>query len=410
MTFNLLFLVAIGIGFYTAFNIGANDVANSMGTSVASRALTLKQAIFIAGIFNFLGALLAGSYVTETVRKGIINPAYFVGNENSLIIGMIAVLAGAGVWVTVATYLKMPVSTTHSIIGALVGFGLIEVGIRGIQWKIVLTIILTWITSPLIGALISYLLFTFIQRKILNTLSPLKEAKKIVPFLLVIVIFILSMFFIFGGSKRFLYHFHFIYILGISAGIAFIAGLRSYFFLQKNYLRKNREYEKTENLFKPLQILSACYESFAHGSNDVANAAGPIAAIVMIMDTQKITSQVPIPLWILIFVGIGLVTGISTWGYRVMETIGKKITEITPTRGFAAEFGAATVILFCSRLGIPVSTTHASVGTVVGVGLAHGLGAIDLRVIRNIILSWLITLPAAAGFTIVIYKLITIFI
>jgi len=410
MTFNLLFLVAIGIGFYTAFNIGANDVANSMGTSVASRALTLRQAIFIAGIFNFLGALLAGSYVTETVRKGIINPAYFVGNENSLIIGMIAVLAGAGVWITVATYLKMPVSTTHSIIGALVGFGLIEVGIRGIQWKIVLTIILTWITSPLIGALISYLLFAFIQRKILNTLSPLKEAKKIVPLLLVIVIFILSMFFIFGGLKRFLYHFHFIYILGISAGIAFIAGVGSYLFLQKNYLRKNREYEETENLFKPLQILSACYESFAHGANDVANAAGPIAAIVMIMDTQKITSHVPIPLWILIFVGIGLVTGISTWGYRVMETIGKKITEITATRGFAAEFGAATVILFCSRLGIPVSTTHASVGTVVGVGLARGLGAIDLIVIRNIILSWLITLPAAAGFTIVIYKLIIMFI
>jgi len=407
---NLLFLIAIGVGLYTAFNIGANDVANSMGTSVASRALTLKQAIFIAGIFNFLGALLAGSFVTETIRQGIISPTYFIGKEKLLISGMVALLVGAGIWITVATYLKMPVSTTHSIIGALVGFGLIEMGIKGIKWRVIITIILSWITSPLIGALISYLLFTFIQRKILNSLNPLKEAKKTIPFMATIVIFILSMFFIFGGLKRFLYHLHFTYILGISVSVAFMGGIGSYLFIQYNCAKENREYERTESLFKPLQVLSACYEAFAHGANDVANAAGPIAAIVMIMNTQKIGAQVVIPIWILILGGIGLVIGISTWGYRVMETIGKKITRITPSRGFAAEFGAATVILLCSRLGIPISTTHASVGTVVGVGLARGLGAIDLRVIRNIIFSWLITLPASAGFTIVVYKLITIFI
>ncbi len=406
MIINPLLVMAILAGFYMAVNIGANDVANSMGTSVGSGALTLRKAVIVAGVCNFVGAVLLGVYVTDTIRKGIINPATFAPNPNLLIYGMMAVLLGAGAWVSIATYLKLPVSTTHSIVGALIGFGLLGAGIPGINWKVVGIIILSWFISPIGGAGISYLLFMVIKGKILDTPSPLKAVRRVGPFFVSLVLFVIGFAVIYGVSKRLLGSPGLFYILGIAAAIAIIGGLVSYIFLGRYTLDENDEYKEMEELSKPLQILSASYLSLAHGANDVANSVGPIAAILAVMETQKVTMQIPVPIWVLALGGVGLVVGISTWGYRVMETIGKKITEVTPTRGFAAEFGAATAVIVCSRLGMPVSTTHAAVGSVIGVGMARGIGAINLRVIGKIGISWLITLPAGAGFTMVIYKVL----
>ncbi len=406
MIINPLLVMALLAAFYMAVNIGANDVANSMGTSVGSGALTIRKAVIVAGVCTFVGAVLLGVYVTDTIRKGIIDPAAFAPNPNLLIYGMIAVLLGAGAWVSIATYLKLPVSTTHSIVGALIGFGLLGAGIQGIQWKIVGAIMLSWFISPIGGAGISYLLFTIIKRKILDTPSPLAAAKRVGPFFVSLVLFVIGLAVVFGVSKRLLWSLHFSYVLGIAAAIAIVGGLASYIFLARYALGENDEYEEMEELAKPLEILSASYVGLAQGANDVANSIGPIAAILAVMETQKVTMQVPVPLWVLVLGGIGLVIGISTWGYRVMETIGKKITEVTPTRGFSAEFGAATVVIICSRLGMPISTTHATVGSVVGVGMARGIGAINLRVIGKIGISWLVTLPVSALFTMVIYKVL----
>ncbi len=400
-------LVAIIAGFYMAVNIGANDVANSMGTSVASGALTLRKAVVVAGVCNFVGAVLLGVYVTNTIRKGVINPATFAPNPNLLIYGMIAVLLGAGGWVSIATYLKLPVSTTHSIVGALIGFGLLGAGIQGIQWKVVGAIVLSWFVSPIGGAGVSYLLFTIIRRKILDTTHPLRAAKGVGPFFVGLVLFVIGFAIAYGVSKRLWGSPHFSYVLGIATAIAIMGGLASYIFLGRYALSENDEYEEMEELSKPLQVLSASYVALANGANDVANSIGPVAAILAVMETQKVTMQVPVPIWVLGLGGIGLVIGISTWGYRVMETIGRKITEVTPTRGFAAEFGAATAVIICSRLGMPVSTTHASVGSVVGVGMARGIGAINLTVIGRIGISWLVTVPVSAGFTVLIYKVLS---
>jgi len=407
MVISSILLAAVAAGFYMSFNIGANDVANAMGTSVGAGSLTLRRAVIVAAIFTFLGAVLVGSYVTETIRKGIINPECFAHNPHLLIGGMVAVLLGAGVWITIATYLGLPISTTHSIVGALIGFGLIGAGLKGVNWRAVLVIISSWIISPFAGALISYSLFIIIKRKILDLESPLEGVKKVGPFFVSMVLGVLSLAFVYGGLKHFSRKLSLPSVLGVSFGVAIIGGLMSFVFLRKYCLNRNNEYDKVENLSKPLQVLTASYVAFALGSNDVANAVGPVAAIMAIMETQKVTMQVPVPLWILVIGGIGLVIGISTWGWRVIETIGRKITEVTPTRGFAAEFGAATVVLVCSRLGIPVSTTHASVGTVIGVGLARGITAINLRVIRNIIFSWLLTFPLSAVFTVGIYLVIS---
>ncbi|MCD6082561.1 inorganic phosphate transporter [Candidatus Aerophobetes bacterium] len=402
-----LLLAAIGAGLYMAFNIGANDVANAMGTSVGAGSLTLRRAVIVAALFSFLGAVLAGGYVTETIRKGIINPANFAHNPHLLLSGMIAVLLGAGIWITIATYLGLPVSTTHSVVGALIGFGLIGAGIKGVNWKAVSIIISSWIISPIAGIPVAYLLFRLIRDKILNSPRPFNSAKKIGPFFVAMVLFVLSLAFIYGGLKHFSGSLPFPSVLGMSVGVALVGALISHIFLKKYSVDEDNEYEEVENLSKPLQVLSASYEAFALGSNDVANAVGPVAAIIAIMETQKVTMQVPVPMWVLAVGGIGLAVGISTWGWRVIETIGRKITQVTPTRGFAAEFSAATVVLLCSRVGIPVSTTHVSVGTVIGIGMAKGISAINFKVIRNIIVSWLLTLPVAAGFTIFIYLIIS---
>ena len=396
---------AILIGLYSAINIGANDVANAMATSVASGALTIKKAVFVAAICNVLGAVLVGSHVANTIRKGLIDPSQFTGRSTHLLLGMLAAVLGASLWVNIATYFKLPVSTTHSIIGAVVGFGLVSVGFAGINWKIVLFVVLSWIISPFFGGLISYAIFIIIKKFILGSTEPIEQTRKIGPFFTGIVGFILSLAIIYKGLKHLHLNLPFLEALLISLAVG-VGGFFLGFIVLRKYKKKEADpYFQVEKMAVPLQIVSASFESFSHGANDVANAIGPVAAIVAIVQTQQVQMEVPIPLGLLFLGGVGLAFGIYVWGHRVMDTVGKKITAITPTRGFAAEFGTATTVLLCSRLGMPVSTTHVSVGNIIGVGLARGISAINLDVIKRIFSAWVISLPAAALFSIAIYLL-----
>jgi PiT family inorganic phosphate transporter len=408
MNASFILIAAVLIGLYSAINIGANDVANSMATSVASGALTIKKAVFVAGICNILGAVLVGSHVANTIRKGLIDPSQFSGGQTLFLFGMLAAVLGSALWVNIATYFKLPVSTTHSIIGGVVGFGLVSVGISGINWKVVLFVVLSWIISPVFGGIIAFIIFSIIKKFILNSPEPITQTRKIGPFFIGIVAFILSLAVIYKGLE----HLHldlpmleaFLISLLVGAG-GFLLGS----FLLRRYKEKDADaYYQVEKMANPLQIISASFQAFSHGANDVANAIGPVAAIVAVVQTQKVDMQIAIPLWLLLLGGAGLAFGIYTWGHRVMETVGKKITSITPTRGFSAEFGTATTVLLCSRLGMPVSTTHVAVGNIIGVGLARGISAINLEVIKKIVSAWIISLPAAGLFTVAIYFILTI--
>jgi PiT family inorganic phosphate transporter len=414
----LIIILAVVAGLYTAWNIGANDVANSMGPAYGCGALTLTQVIIIAGIFEFLGAILVGSSVTDTIRKGIVDLDGLVAagiTPDMFIYGMFAALFASGLWITVATFYKMPISTTHSIVGAVAGFGLVValtsasagvtdvVNIRGL-----LKIAASWIASPISGALISFLIFLLIRDKILNQDNQLAHAKRIAPYLVGLVVAMISLSMLFNGLENLNLNFELPEAFAISVLIGIAAGIITLFWVNGYKPKVKDEYWQVENFFKYLMLLTACYIAFAHGANDVANAIGPIAAICDVVKSGEIMSKVSVPFWILAVGGFGIVLGLATWGYKVMETIGSKITEMTPTRGFAATFGAATTVLVCSKLGLPISTSHVLVGSVLGVGLAQGIGAIDLSVIKNIIWSWVLTIPVASALTIIIYELILV--
>lgn len=398
-----ILIFAIVVGLYSAINIGANDVANSMATSVASGALTIKKAVVVAGICDMLGAVLVGAHVTDTIRRGLVDPLHFKGTPNLFVFGMLAAVLGSALWVNIATYFKLPVSTTHSIIGGVLGFGLVSVGFSGIHWKVVIYVVLSWIISPLFGGIIAFVLFSIIKKFILSSQEPIKQTRKIGPFFAGAVAFILCLVIIYKGLKNLHLNLPFfeavIISLFVGAGGYFIG----YFLLRKYKERNMDPYYQVELMANPLQVLSASFQAFSHGANDVANAIGPVAAVVAVLHTHKVEIEVPVPLWLLLAGGAGLAFGVYTWGHRVMETVGKKITAITPTRGFSAEFGTATTVLICSRLGMPVSTTHVAVGNIIGVGLARGISAINLSVIKRIISAWLISLPAAGLFSVGLY-------
>ena len=407
MDASFILIAAVLIGLYSAINIGANDVANSMATSVASGALTIKRAVFVAGVCNILGAVLVGSHVANTIRKGIIDPLQFSDRQDLFLFGMLAAVLGSALWVNIATYFKLPVSTTHSIIGGVVGFGLVSVGIAGINWKVVLFVILSWIISPIFGGIIAFTIFSIIKKFILSSKEPIAQARKVGPFFTGMVGFILSLAVTFKGLKHLHLDLHIIEALLISLCVGAGGFLLGSFLLRRYKERDTDPYYQVEKMANPLQVLSASFQAFSHGANDVANAIGPVAAIVIVIQTQKVEMQVAIPLWLLLLGGVGLAFGIYTWGYRVMETVGKKITSITPTRGFSAEFGTATTVLLCSRLGMPVSTTHVAVGNIIGVGLARGISAINLSVIKRIFSAWIISLPAAGLFSVAIYLILS---
>jgi len=403
--------LAIVFGLFMAWGIGANDVANAMGTSVGSGALTFKQAVIIAAVFEFAGAVLAGGSVTNTIRKGIIDVSSLNDTPEILIHGMLASLLAAGCWLLIATRKGWPVSTTHSIVGAIVGFGAVCIGMEAVQWGKVGTIAMSWITSPLLAGTMAFFLFRSIQKLIINTDNPLEQAKKYVPIYIFIVGFIISMVTMVKGLK------HVGVKLPLDEAAMIAAGLGLFIMALGTLMIRRLKFDPTddrdfhftnmEKIFGVLMIFTAIAIAFAHGSNDVANAIGPVAAIVgLVQNAGEIAAQSSTPIWILILGGAGIVFGLATYGHKVIATVGSGITELTPSRGFAATLGAAVTIVFASAIGLPISTTHTLVGGVLGVGLARGIGALNVGVIQTIFMSWIVTLPAGATLAVIFYYIL----
>ena len=398
----ILLVLAVIFGFYMTWGIGANDVANAMGTSVGSGAITVMQAIVIAAIFEFAGAFIAGGNVTATIRKGIIDPSGIVGQPEILVFGMLGALLAAAVWLMVATARGWPVSTTHSIVGAVVGFAIVGIGVDAVKWDKIGQIAASWVVSPALGGLIAFLLMMSIRRLILNTDNPFQSARRWGPAYVFLVGFIISLVTLFKGLK----HLNIELSVSMSFISATVIGLIvagvGWVLIQRVQVDANADREfhfaSVEKVFTPMMIFTACAMAFAHGSNDVANGVGPLAAVVSIVQSGgEVAQKAALPLWILVLGGVGIVTGLATMGYRVMQTIGTKITALTPSRGYCATLAAAATVVLASRTGLPVSTTHIAVGAVIGVGLARGVGAIDLRVIGGIVVSWVVTLPVGAA-------------
>ena len=397
----IFIVLAVMFGLYMTWGIGANDVANAMGTSVGSGALSVKQAIIIAAIFEFAGAFLAGGHVTKTIRKGIIDPTTVIDQPEILVWGMLSALIAAAIWLTVASWLGWPVSTTHSIIGAIVGFAIVGIGVEAVNWPKIGTIVLSWLVSPIVGGALSFFLMISIQKLILDTEKPLINSKRYAPYYVFLVGFVISLVTLFKGLKHLDIDLSVSQSFIFSGILALILTIISYFLINKidapSGESVREQFKQVEKIFGILMIFSASAMAFAHGSNDVANGIGPMAAVISIVDSGgEVVQKSDLPIWILFVGGLGIVIGLSTLGYRVMLTIGTKITELVPTRGFSAELAAAATVVIASRTGIPVSTTQIAVGAVMGVGLARGIGALDLRVIGGIMMSWVITLPVGA--------------
>ena len=404
----IFIVLAVIFGLYMTWGIGANDVANVMGTSVGSGAITVTTAIIIAAIFEFVGAVLAGGHVTQTIRKGIIDPAPITNNPEILVLGMLAALLAAAVWLMVASTRGWPVSTTHSIVGAVVGFAVAAIGIEAVNWTKIGQIVASWVISPVLGGAISFILMISIRKLILNTENPFESAKRWGPFYVFLVGFIISLVTIFKGLKHLKIDLSiptsFLVAAMIGVAVAFIGHLLIRRVEVDKEADKDFHYASVEKAFVPMMLFTACGMAFAHGSNDVANGVGPMAAVVGLVESGgEVTQKSGLPLWILLIGGVGIVVGLATYGYRVMRTIGTKITELTPTRGFCATMAAATTVVLASRTGMPVSTTHIAVGGVIGVGMARGIGALDLRVIGGIIMSWVITLPIGGALAALFY-------
>ncbi|MCH2055416.1 MAG: inorganic phosphate transporter [Thalassotalea sp.] len=409
---SMLVIIAALVGFFMAWGIGANDVANAMGTSVGSKALTIKQAIIIAMIFEFAGAYLAGGEVTSTIRKGIIDPSYFTDIPHLLVYGMISALLAAATWLLVASALGWPVSTTHSIVGAIIGFAALGVSADTVAWGKVGGIVGSWIVTPLLSGVIAFIIFNSAQKLIFDTDHPLRQAKRWVPLYMFLAGFVLSLVTIKKGLKHIGLDVGavegYVYAIAVAVvvaliGKAFIARLK----FDEN-ADKDSHYVNVEKVFAVLMVVTACCMAFAHGSNDVANAIGPLAAVVSIVGNEgQIVKKAALEWWILPLGGFGIVAGLAIFGHRVIATIGKGITHLTPSRGFAAELAAACTVVIASGTGLPISTTQTLVGAVLGVGMARGIAAINLGVVRNIVVSWVITLPVGAGLSIIFFWILS---
>lgn len=407
---HLLLTLGCVFGFFMAWGVGANDVSNAMGTSIGSRAITIRQAILIAAVFEFSGAWLAGGEVTSTIRSGIIDIHVFNDHPDLLVLGMISSLLAAGIWLLVAASRGWPVSTTHSIIGAIVGFASVGVSVDAVKWSKVASIMSSWVISPVFAAFVSYLLFSSVQRLILTHHDPFAQAKRFVPFYMFYVGAMISMMTLTKGLSHVGFELDLWESLLISVAIGLLVMLIGIVLLSRirvsEEARRHRRlrFASVERVFAVLMVFTACSMAFAHGSNDVANAVGPLAAIAsVIQEGGAITSETTLPSWVLLLGAVGIVVGLATFGYRVIATIGEKITELTPSRGFAAELGTASTVVIASGMGLPVSTTHILIGAVLGVGLARGIGALNLRVIIGIFISWLVTLPAGALLSLLIF-------
>lgn len=407
----ILIILAAVFGFIMAYGVGANDVANAMGTSVGSKALTIKQAIIIAAIFEFAGAYLAGGSVTSTIRSGIIDPSYFAEVPEYLVYGMIGALLAAGTWLLVASYFGWPVSTTHSIVGAIIGFALVAVGSEAVQWNKVSGIVGSWVVTPMLAGILAYLIFMSAQRLIFDTENPIANAKKYVPFYMFAAGFMMSLVTVQKG----LVHvgldisaatgFYIAITIGVT--VAVIGKVAISRLKIDPEADREMHFNNVEKIFGILMITTACCMAFAHGSNDVANAIGPVAAVVSVVTSGgEIASKATLAPWVLPLGAIGIVIGLATLGARVIKTIGTAITHLTPSRGFAAELSAASTVVIASGAGLPISTTQTLVGAVLGVGLARGIAALNLGVVRNIFISWVITLPVGAGLAVIFFYLL----
>jgi PiT family inorganic phosphate transporter len=400
-------VLAALFGLFMAWGIGANDVANAMATSVGSRALTIKQAILVAAVFEFLGAVLAGGEVTSTIRKGIVDAELLAGSPELLVYGMLAALLAAGTWLLIASHKGWPVSTTHSIVGAIVGFAAVGIGVDAVHWEKVGTIVMSWVVSPLTAGFIAFLIYLSVQWLILRREDPLAHAKRYVPVYIFLAAFTITLVTILKGLKHVGLDLSlvdaYLAATAIAVVIATIGAVAIRRIEPDPKVEKKEHFYTVERVFGVLMVVTACSMAFAHGSNDVANAIGPLAAVVAVASTGAVAAKASLPLWVLMLGGAGIVVGLGTFGIRVISTVGKKITQLTPSRGFAAELAAATTIVIASGTGMPISTTHTLVGAVLGVGLARGIEAIDLRVVARIFVSWVITIPAGALLAIVFF-------
>ncbi|MGB2518591.1 inorganic phosphate transporter [Shewanella algae] len=400
--------IAAVFGFLMAWGIGANDVANAMGTSVGSNAITIKQAIIIAMIFEFAGAYLAGGEVTSTIRNGIIDSSYFTEVPELLVYGMIASLLAAGIWLVAASALGWPVSTTHSIVGAIIGFAAVGVGTEAVAWGKVVGIVGSWVITPAISGFIAFMIFQSVQKLIFNTEDPLGNAKRYVPFYMAFAGFVMSLVTITKGLKHVGLKFSTVEAYLLALAIAILMGIAGKIAISRLKMSskndRQTQFGNVERVFAILMVVTACCMAFAHGSNDVANAIGPLAAVVSVVSSGgEIGSKSALVWWILPLGAVGIVMGLAIFGKRVMTTIGKNITHLTPSRGFAAELAAASTVVIASGTGLPISTTQTLVGAVLGVGMARGIAAINIGVVRNIVVSWVVTLPAGAGLSILFF-------
>ncbi len=408
----ILLVLAACFGLFMAWGIGANDVANAMATSVGSRALTLKQAIIIAAIFEFAGAFLAGGQVTSTIRKGIIDADLLSGSPEILVYGMLASLLAAGIWLLVASRYGLPVSTTHSIVGAIVGFAVVGIGIEAVKWGKVGTIMASWVVSPLLAGTLAYALYRSVQFLVLEKSDPIKYAKRYVPFYIFLTGSVIGLVTMLKGLKHIGMELELAecYTIGLLIGLV-CAGIGTVIIRRlklESVPDNNYHFRKVEMIFAVLMLFTACAMAFAHGSNDVANAIGPVAAIVSIINSDGIVTQKsPLSPWVLLLGASGIVIGLMSYGRKVIATVGTRITELTPSRGFCCELAAATTVVLASGTGLPISTTHTLVGAVLGVGMARGMSALNMNMIGSIFMSWIVTLPVGATLSVIFYLIIS---
>jgi PiT family inorganic phosphate transporter len=403
-------LLAAAFGLFMAWGIGANDVANAMATSIGSGALTIKQALIVAAVFEFAGAVLAGGEVTSTIRSGIVDSTLVVDQPQLLVYGMLAALLAAGTWLLAASRMGWPVSTTHSIVGAIVGFAVVALGVDSVAWNQVGTIVASWVISPATAGVIAYFVFSSIQWLILQRADPLERARRYAPLYVFVTVALISLVTMLKGLSHVGLNLETWQAYSIAVSTGAVVALIGRWFIMRIKVDKKAErrfhFATVERVFGVLMVITACSMAFAHGSNDVANAIGPVAAVVSVASSGVVGQQAPVSIWILILGGLGIVIGLATFGRHVIATVGAKITALTPTRGFSAELAAAFTIVLASGTGLPVSTTHTLVGAVLGVGMARGISAINLAVVGRIFVSWIVTIPAGAGLSILFFYLL----
>jgi PiT family inorganic phosphate transporter len=398
-----ILIIGFIFGFYMAWNIGANDVANSMASAVGAKAITIRQAIFIAAILNVVGATFIGSHVTNTIRKGIVSTEV-LADPHLALVGALSALLAAALWVSFATWKSLPVSTTHSIVGAMIGFGIMAGGWNVINWPKLAAVVMSWVISPLFSLIIAFFVFKAIIRFILARQQAFEAAIRLSPWFIGSACFVVILSFLFKtplGKKLAIGTPGALLIAVLAAALLGIAGRQLI-----RRLAKRKALGNAEEIFRRIQIGTSCYVALAQGANDVANAIGPLAVIYFLVKTGGVGATVPVPIFLLLFGGIGIACGIWMAGYRVMTTIGTKITTLTNTRGFCVDFSAATTVLLASKMGLPVSTTHAAVGGVLGVGLARGIDAVNFRIVLQIMLYWVLTVPAAAITSMILFVVI----